>query len=199
MTESTPLRERKKLRTRATIQQAALDLFSARGYDGVTLAEVAGAADVGQRTLFRYFADKEELLFGDDQAVRLRLAELLAARPEQEPAAWAVLEALVGLAPMWQDARDVGRRRRQVIDASAALTSRERSKYSAYEQVLLEGLVGRGLDRPAARLLSRVSVACFLEAVVRWLDDDDAHRPGLAGQVRQSFGDVAQLTRVVAG
>jgi AcrR family transcriptional regulator len=193
VTTPLPLRERNKVRTRAAIERAALDLFSARGFDAVTLAEVADAAEVGQRTLFRYFSDKEELLFGDDHALRLRLGELLAVRPEHEPATTAALEAVLGLAPMWQDSRELGRRRRAVIDASPALAARERAKHSAYEQVLLGGLVARGLDRPAARLLSRVSVTCFDEAVTRWLDDDDPQRPGLAHRVREAFAVVARL------
>ena len=193
-----PLRERKKERTRAAIERAALDLFSARGFDAVTLAEVADAAEVGHRTLFRYFADKEELLFGDDHTVRLRLADLVAARPDHEPAATAAVEALAELASMWQDGREQGRRRRAVIDGSEALIARERAKHRMYEQVLLAGLVARGLDRPEARLLSRVSVTCFDEAVTRWLDDDDPHRPGLAGRVREAFGAVARLATETA-
>lgn len=192
VTSSLPLRQRKKERTRAAIERAALELFSARGFDAVTLAEVADAAEVGHRTLFRYFADKEDLLFGDDHAVRLRLSDLLAARPQQEPAATAALEAILGLAPMWEDLPEQGRRRRAVIDASAPLQARERAKHSAYEQVLFAGLVARGLDRPSARLLSRVSVTCFDEAVTRWLDDDDPQRPGLTERVREAFLTVAR-------
>jgi AcrR family transcriptional regulator len=87
-------------------------LFAARGFQAVTLAEVADAAEVVQRTVFRYFADKEELLFGDDPAVQAHLGAALAARPAQEPPAAAVLEAVVSLALLWQDDRDQGRIRR---------------------------------------------------------------------------------------
>jgi AcrR family transcriptional regulator len=194
-----PLRERKKERTRAAIEEAALELFTARGYDAVTLGEVADAAEVGHRTLFRYFPDKEELLFGDDSTVRLTLGESLAARPADEAAATAVREALAALAPLWQDCREQGRRRRALISASPALAARERTKQAAYEQVLGEGLTGRGLDRPGARLLSAVGVACFHEAMARWFEDEDAQRPGLAGRVRQVFAEMARITRDGAG
>ena len=79
------LRERKKVQTRAAISAAALKLFAERGYDAVTVAEVAAAADVGERTLFRYFPVKEELLFGEDDVFRDALAGALAARPRDEP------------------------------------------------------------------------------------------------------------------
>ena len=187
-----PLRERKKERTRAAIADAALRLFSARGFDAVTLVEVADAAEVGHRTVFRYFADKEELLFGDHDVVRLRLSTALAARPHGEPPVRAVLEAVLELAPMWQDHREQGRRRHAVIGRSPALAARERANHRDYEDVLAEGLLARRDDRPRARLLARMGVACFDEAVNRWFGDDDPAAPGLAGRIRQVFVDVAR-------
>jgi AcrR family transcriptional regulator len=190
-----PLRERKKERTRAAIAQAALELFTTRGFEAVTLAEVAQAADVGQRTLFRYFLDKEELLFGDDAVVQGHLQTALAARPAEEPPASTVLEAVVSLAPLWQDRREEGRTRRAVIEASPALHARQLAKYSGYERVLLDGLVARGLGRPGARLLARTAVACTDEALTRWFSDDDPAQPGLAGRARETFAELSQQLR----
>src|SRR5215207_4720778 len=158
VTHQVPLRERKRERTRALIANAALELFAARGFADVTLAEVADVAEIGQRTLFRYFSDKEELLFGDDAAVQDQLRAALADRPAREPPAAAVLEAVVSLAQLWQDDRERGRTRRAVIDASSTLKARERAKHSAYERVLSDELSKRGLDRPQARLLARTAV-----------------------------------------
>lgn len=186
------MRERKKQRTRAAIAQAALELFAARGFEAVTLTEIAEAADVGHRTLFRYFADKEELLFGDDDAVQAHLRAALAARPEHEPPATAVLQALVSLAPLWQDSREQGRTRRAVIENSTALRARERAKHAAYERVLLDGLAARSVGQPQARLLARVAVACTDEAITRWLSDDDPTQPGLAGRAQETFAELAQ-------
>lgn len=185
------MRERKKQRTRAAITQAALELFAARGFEAVTLTEVAEAADVAPRTLFRYFADKEELLFGDDEAVQAHLCAALSAQPEHEPPATALLESVVSLASLWQAARDQGRTRRAVIASSTALRARERAKHAAYEQVLLDGLTVRGTDRSQARLLARVTVACTDEAITRWLSDDDPTRPGLEGRMRETFAELA--------
>ena len=197
MTHPAPIRARKKERTRAAIARAALELFTRRGFEAVTLAEVAAAADVGQRTLFRYFSDKEELLFGDDAVVQAQLHAALSARPAQEPPVTAVLEAVVSLVPLWQDRREQGRTRRAVIDASPALHARQLAKYSAHERVLLDGLVARGSGRPQARLLARTAIACTDEALTRWFSDDDPAQPGLAGRARETFAELSQQLRSV--
>ena len=62
------LRERKKRETRETIARTAMDLFVERGYDAVTVADVARAADVSEKTVFNYFPAKEDLVFGRGQA-----------------------------------------------------------------------------------------------------------------------------------
>lgn len=91
-------RERKKLETRAALEQAALRLFAEKGYEQTTVDEIAEAADVAVRTFFRYFSSKQHVLFGDvahDRVTRLRSE--LAARPRGEPvlaSVRAVLDAM---------------------------------------------------------------------------------------------------------
>ena len=84
------LRERKKQRTREQIVDAALGLFGRQGYQATTVAEIAAAAEVSQRTVFTYFPTKEDILFSDLAAFRAGLAAALA---ERAPAASA-LDAL---------------------------------------------------------------------------------------------------------
>src|SRR5436309_11526493 len=81
--ESPPgLRERKKQRTRELIATSALELFSERGYHATTVADIAAAADVSERTVFGYFATKEDILFADHLALEHDLAQALAERAD---------------------------------------------------------------------------------------------------------------------
>jgi len=141
------LREERKVRTSATIAAAALELFAAHGYAAVTVGEVAAAAGVGERTLYRYFADKQDLLCAEDQNFR----------------------AL-------EQRREEVARRAQVIAGSPALTARERAKHAAWEVVLAQGLSQRGVTPAEAALLGRIAVACYQEALTRWLAHDQPHQ-----------------------
>ncbi|WP_280313482.1 TetR/AcrR family transcriptional regulator [Nocardia abscessus] len=81
-----PLRDRKRERTRRAILEAAAELFETRGYEETTVADIAAAADVGTRTFFNYFASKEELLFPEsDERVRAAVAAIASRRPGERP------------------------------------------------------------------------------------------------------------------
>lgn len=91
-------RERKKLETRAALEQAALRLFAEKGYENTTVEEISAAADVAVRTFFRYFSSKQHVLFGDvaHQRISHLRAALAASPPDETPlhAVGAVLDAL---------------------------------------------------------------------------------------------------------
>ncbi|MFI9647801.1 TetR family transcriptional regulator [Streptomyces sp. NPDC052040] len=84
------LRERKKQRTRDSLLRAALELFTTQGYEATTVDEIAEAADVSQRTFFRYFAGKEDAVFFVQSLAESHFMEAVVARPPHE----APLEAL---------------------------------------------------------------------------------------------------------
>ena len=65
-------------------------------------------------------------------------------------------------------------------------------QHAGYERVLTDGLAARGFGVPQARLLARVAVACFDEAVERWLGDRNPRRPGLAARLRQAYSELPE-------
>src|SRR3954467_9925864 len=89
MSQETGLRERKKQQTRLLIANTARALFAERGFDAVTVAEVARAADVAEKTVFNYFPTKEDLFYSGMEAFEERLLDAVRDRAPGEP----VLEA----------------------------------------------------------------------------------------------------------
>lgn len=183
------LREEKKARTNEAIAAAALELFAARGFAAVTVAEVAAAAGVGERTLYRYFPDKEELLFAGDAEWRGALRVALGGRPVDE-SPFAALRATAMTVPRaLEERREEVRRRGEVIAAAPALAARERAKHAAWERVLADGLRERAVPETEARLLGRLAVACFDEAVTRWLAPESPRRT-LAAELAATFDEL---------
>jgi AcrR family transcriptional regulator len=90
------LRERKKQRTRQAIRDAALHLFAQRGFDNVTVAQVAEAAEVAEKTVFNYFGTKEALFFDQDAPIEADLVTAIRQRTPGESAVAAVRRYLAG-------------------------------------------------------------------------------------------------------
>ena len=165
------LRSRKKQQTRRRLEEAAIDLFTARGFDAVTMDDIAGAADVGSRTVFRYFGDKAELVFADEELVDVELRRELRAQPQEVDPWPAVAVALRQLCTLWADRRAEGVRRRDLVAASAALTARHLVKLDRHATVIAEELVRRGTRHDTARVVGRTAATAFDCAVDLWLDD----------------------------
>ena len=100
------LRERKKRQTRQQIFEAARRLFAERGFEAVTVAEVARAADVSEVTVFNYFPTKEDLFYGGMQFFEEQLLEAVRTRPRGETPVKAL--------------------KRKLLESTAGITSRER-------------------------------------------------------------------------
>ncbi|MEU3350137.1 TetR family transcriptional regulator [Streptomyces sp. NPDC037389] len=92
---TTGLRERKKRRTRETLVRCAQELFALRGYEGTTVDEIAAAADVSQRTFFRYFAGKEDVALAVQRTIESHIFAAVRARPAAEPPLTALRTAVV--------------------------------------------------------------------------------------------------------
>jgi AcrR family transcriptional regulator len=160
------LRERKKQRTRELIIERALALFDERGFEHVTIADIAAAADIAPRTFFSYFPSKDAVVYHDfDDFFRAFEAQLRA-----RPAGVSTLDVLrdfVASVIERMDPRDeVERCRRRVIDGSPALQQHDRELIGRFERLIADGMAGDlGVERdsPRARVAAAAAAAALAE------------------------------------
>jgi len=179
------LRERKKERTRQLIADTARELFADRGFDAVTVAEIARAAEVAEKTVYNYFPAKEDLFYSRLEAFE---EELLAAIREREPGA-SVLAAfgdfllqqrgyLAVSSGNDEAATEQMRTVTRVITTSPALLAREREVFARYT-VALAGLLADETGAPADAVEPRVVAGTLLSVHKELIDY--VRRRALAG------------------
>jgi AcrR family transcriptional regulator len=167
---------------RARLREAALELYEERGYDATTTAQIAEKAGVTERTYFRHFADKREVLFdGETQLRDVMTASIASAQGEPAPAAL-VMGAYSAAIPLFVAGRPVAQRRAQIIATSAALQERVHAKSTALTQALIDALAERGIPEPTARLAARAGAAIFEYASREWNGASAAELAALLGQ-----------------
>src|SRR6476660_8792719 len=110
---------------RGRLEQAALELYRARGYDSTTVAEIAERAGLTERTFFRYFTDKREVLFGGSGALQELLVSAVATAPDSAAPIEAVAAALDAAGAFLQERRAFARQRQAVIAATTEMQERE--------------------------------------------------------------------------
>jgi AcrR family transcriptional regulator len=152
MTVPAGLRERKKQQTRATIARVAFELFAARGFEAVPIAEIARRADVSEATVFNHFPTKEDLVYDRFEQFR---AELLAAVRDREPTLSipAAFRAFLARTQSPLASRDPDVVKRvvditRVITGSPALRARERQIYDDYTDALATIIAAETGARP---------------------------------------------------
>jgi AcrR family transcriptional regulator len=177
------LRERKKLRTRADLTDAAFRLFDERGFDGTTIEDIVEQVEVSPRTFFRYFDSKEDVVIGFFDDLGLQLRALLAARPDEESPFTACRNALGSLVDVYaEDAVRVTAAKR-LSYTTPSIRARLLDKHARWENGVTEELAARlGVDPaadPRPRLIAAVALAAFATAVNTWCGNGgsaDLHR-----------------------
>lgn len=157
---------------RGRLQEAALELYAEHGLEQTTAAQVAARAGLTERTFFRHFGDKREVLFGNEEALRELLASTVAEAPAELSPRAALALGLEAVGDQLQPRRDSLRRRAPIIAAHPELQERELIKLASWSAALAGALRQRGLDEPSARLVAEVAIAVLRVATERWLDDD---------------------------
>ena len=158
------LRERKKLRTREAIIDAALRLFTERGFEGTTVADIAAAADIAPRTFFGYFPTKEDVVFHDFEATFASLEERLTARRPGESAIDAMRDWIASVLAEadFNDPRELCQR--QITRSTPALREHERTKMARFEVALAEA-VARDLGPDQGPLRPRMVASAATAAL----------------------------------
>jgi len=168
------LRERKKQRTRELILERAMALFDERGFDHVTIAEIAAAADIAPRTFFGYFKAKEDVVFHDFDVFFASLRERLNTRPQGESTLDALRDWLAQVITTMDHESPAEQCRRRVIVSSPALQEHDRALVSRFEHELAFGMA-RDLEEPEDSLRVRMvaaAAAAALQELERVFDKD---------------------------
>jgi AcrR family transcriptional regulator len=161
---SSGLRERKKQRTRQSIIEAALALYQERGYEGVTVAEIARRADIAPRTFFGYFESKEDVLLGPGDDRMERVIHAIRERRRGEPILTAVQRELQRRDQARHEPRGAARRRLGELLRQPAVQSRLRKRWNRWEDDLAAAIgtdVGTAADDPEPRVVAAVVTAAI--------------------------------------
>jgi AcrR family transcriptional regulator len=156
------------------LQRAALELFATRGFEETTAAEIAQSVGLTERTFFRHFSDKREVLFhGQELFVQAFVAGADTAPPDATPIE-VVASALRSVAGFFPDERRPHSRARQaVIDRNPALQERELHKLASLATALADAFRARGVDDPAATLAAQSSTTVFGIAFTQWIREGE--------------------------
>ncbi|SHF93422.1 transcriptional regulator, TetR family [Loktanella atrilutea] len=175
---------------RTRLQQAAVTLFRDKGFDSTTAAEIAALAGVTERTFFRHFADKREVLF-DGQAVLLEaLRSAIENVPQDVPPLQTLFRVFRSVVPILDANRPFSQPRQAVISATPALQERELAKMAALAEALAQALRGRGVTDDRATYAAQVGMAVFAHVTLAWLEEAT---PSLGDRLDRAERDLADL------
>ncbi len=158
---------------RRRLQGAALELWSEHGYDAVTAADIAIRAGVTERTFFRHFPDKREVLFDGAATMRDVMLQALT-NISLDVTPFEALRLAFGAAePLFEANRAYARVRQRVISAAPALRERELAKSAYLAKTLAAALQQRGVGARLAALATEAGMAAFGHAYASWVDNPE--------------------------
>ena len=158
---------------RGRLQQAAIELYTSRGFEQTTVAEIAERAGLTERTFFRHFSDKREVLFDRSHALLELFVESTQSAPADASPMESVTAALMAAADMFESRRPWSTQRQKVIVANPSLQERELIKMAGLGIATAAVLRGRGVPEPEASLTAEAGIAVFRVTFERWVADDN--------------------------
>ena len=177
---------------RERLQAAALELYASQGFDETSAAEIAAAVGLTERTFFRHFADKREVIFARGDLFQAAFTDRIADGPVDAAALDLVKSAVLGAAEFFPAERlAYSRQRGGVIAATPELQERELLKMAALASAMAGALRARGIPEPAATLAAETGVTVFRISFERWI----AEGGSLADIEREVFQRFFELER----
>ncbi|MEU9011265.1 helix-turn-helix domain-containing protein [Streptomyces sp. NPDC048479] len=176
---------------RGRLAQAALELYAEQGFEQTTAAEIAARAGLTERTFFRHFADKREVLFYGTETARDLLARAAAEAPAGAMPMDIVGAGLEALGAMLQENPERVRLRDAIVSANAELRERELIKLAGIAEAMADALRGRGVPEPAASLAAETGIAVFKVAFARWISEPG--QPDLPAVLRASAEELRSV------
>lgn len=179
---------------RGRLAQAALTLYAEQGFEQTTVAEIASLAGLTERTFFRHFADKREVLFSGAESLRDLLVRAIADAPPAATAMDAVSAALQAAGGVIEENPEAAKLLNAVVSANAELRERQLIKFAELAATIAGALRERGIPEPAASLAAETGMAAYKVAFARWISEPG--QQDLPGVLRAS---VQELRGVLAG
>jgi len=173
---------------RGRLAKAAMALYAEQGFDQTTVAEIAARAGLTERTFFRHFADKREVLFYGTEMLRDLLVRAVADVPATATAMDAVSVAFEAAGAVLQENPERVRLRDAIVSANAELRERELIKLAALAAAVAGALRDRGVPEPGASLAAETGVAVFKVAFARWVSAPG--QPDLSAIFRESMAEL---------
>jgi AcrR family transcriptional regulator len=169
-----------------------MELYSERGFAQTTVAEIAARAGLTERTFFRHFADKREVLFAGARSLQELLVSSVASAPDSVAPIDAIAGALAAAGAVLQERGEYAKQRQAIIAANTELQERELIKLASLASALAEALRERGVKEPAASLTAEAGIAVFKIAFERWAAETD--KQDLPRLIRDSLEELRAVT-----
>ena len=176
---------------RKRLQLAALELYRDRGYEQTTAADIAAKAGVTERTFFRHFPDKREVLFDGDAVFSDALTSAVRHAPPALGPWDTLFLAFRSVEQMFVENRPFSEPRQRVIASCSALQERAMAKTRFVIAALTSALSERGVPAHQASLAAQMGMATLSHAVAAWFDDDSSD---LGEHIVRVFHDVRDLS-----
>jgi AcrR family transcriptional regulator len=177
---------------RGRLERAAMELYIERGFEQTTVTEIARRAGLTQRTFFRHYADKREVLFAGSGLLEELIVRTLGGALDSAAPIDAVAEALEAAGAAIQEGGDRPRQRQVVIAANPELQERELIKLASLASAIAAALREQGVPDPAASLTAEAGIAVFKIGFERWISLSE--QQDLPRYIREAVDELKAVT-----